>query len=163
RYADCTEVFFDTEPGVPIRARLFKPRRLTPETPLLLYVKRPIDSIHPLDLDEFLPVLGRATVLILNPRLTEHPVTPFQLAEIERSASWTGRTVAAMQVWDVLRAVEWAAREAKVPTASVTVYGKGEMGVVGLYAALFDARVRQVILKDPPESHRQGPALLNVL
>src|SRR5262249_19688183 len=60
RYADCTEVFFDTEPGVPIRARLFKPRRLTPETPLLLYVKRPIDSIHPLDLDEFLPVLGRA-------------------------------------------------------------------------------------------------------
>jgi cephalosporin-C deacetylase-like acetyl esterase len=163
RYADCKEVFFDTEPGVPIRARLFKPRKLTPQTPLLVYVKRPIDSIHPLDLDELLPVLGRATVIVLNPRLTEHPVTPFETAEIERSASWIGRTVAAMQVWDILRAVEWAAGNEKIPFSSVTVYGKGEIGILGLYAALFDDRIRQVILKDPPESHRQGPALLNVL
>ena len=37
------------------------------------------------------------------------------------------------------------------------------MGILGLYAALFDDRIRQVILKDPPESHRLGPALLNVL
>src|SRR5207244_3427388 len=93
QYADCKEVFIDTERGVPIRARLFKPRRPTHELPLLLYVKRPIDSIHPFDLDELLPALGRATVLVVNPRLTEHPMTPFQLAEIERSASWTGRTV----------------------------------------------------------------------
>src|SRR6266850_8337747 len=28
RYADCKEVFFDTETSVPIRARLFKPRKL---------------------------------------------------------------------------------------------------------------------------------------
>jgi cephalosporin-C deacetylase-like acetyl esterase len=163
RYADCKEVFFDTEPGVPIRARLLKPRQLTQRTPLLLYVKRPIDSVYFLDLDELPPVLGRATVIILNPRLTERPVTPFELAEIERSASWTGRTVASMKVWDILRAVEWAAGEEKIPMSSVTVYGKGEMGILGLYAALFDDRIRQVILKDPPESHRQGPALLNVL
>src|SRR5437899_9045680 len=32
-----------------------------------------------------------------------------------------------------------------------------------LYAGLFDDRIRQVILKDPSESHQQGPALLNVL
>src|SRR5204863_444078 len=83
---------------------LLKPRQLTQPTPLLIYVKRPIDSIHPLDLDELLPVLGRATVIILNPRGTEHPVTPFEFAEIERSASWIGRTVASMQVWDILRA-----------------------------------------------------------
>src|SRR5439155_12587118 len=92
RYANCKEVFFDSEPGVPIRARLFAPRNATPRTPLLICVKRPIDAIHPLDLDELLPVLGRYTVLVLNPRLTEHPVTPFQFAEIERSASWIGRT-----------------------------------------------------------------------
>jgi cephalosporin-C deacetylase-like acetyl esterase len=163
RYADCKEVFFDTEPGVPIRARVLKPRQLTQRTPLLLYVKRPNDSVYFLDLDELLPILGRATVIILNPRLTERPVTPFELAEIERSASWIGRTVAAMQVWDILRAVDWAAAEEKIPMSSVTVYGKGEMGILGLYAALFDNRIRQVILKDPPESHWQGPALLNVL
>jgi cephalosporin-C deacetylase-like acetyl esterase len=163
RYADCKEVFFDTEPDVPIRARLFMPRKRTPEAPLLLYIKRPIDSIHPLDLDDLLPVLGRIPVLVLNPRLTEHPVTPFELAEIERSASWIGRTVAAMQVWDILRAIEWAYREEKLSVSGVAVYGKGEMGILGLYAALFDDRIQQVLLKDPPDSHRQGPALLNVL
>src|SRR5262249_57598078 len=53
RYADCKEVFFDTEPGLQIRGRLLKPRQLTERTPLLLYVKRPIDSVYFLDLDEF--------------------------------------------------------------------------------------------------------------
>src|SRR5262249_20297856 len=126
QYADYKEVIFDAEPGVPVRARLLKPRQLTHQTPLLILIKRPIDSIYPLDLDELLPVLGRYTVLILNPRLTEHPVTPFQHAEIERSASWVGRTIASMQVWDVLRAVEWAGAEEKLPMTAVTVYGKGE-------------------------------------
>jgi hypothetical protein len=163
RYADFKEVFFETEPGVPIRARLLRPRKLTSVTPLLISVKRPIDSIHPLDIDELLPMLGRYTLLILNPRLTEHPITPFQHAEIERSASWVGRTIACMQVWDILRAIEWAAEEEKIPVSSVAVYGKGEMGILGLYAGLFDDRIQQVILKDAPESHLQGPALLNVL
>jgi hypothetical protein len=66
-------------------------------------------------------------------------------------------------VWDVLRALEWAIAEEKIPMSSVTVFGKGEMGIIGLYAGLFDDRIEQVILKDPPDSHRQGPALLNVL
>ena len=37
------------------------------------------------------------------------------------------------------------------------------MGILALYAGLFDERVQQVILNDPPGSHWQGPALLNVL
>src|SRR5262249_53538221 len=44
-----------------------------------------------------------------------------------------------------------------------TLYGKGEMGIVCLYAALFDDRVQQVILNDAPGSHWVGPALMNVL
>ena len=35
--------------------------------------------------------------------------------------------------------------------------------MVALYAALFDERVKGVILGDPPASHWQRPALLNVL
>lgn len=163
RYADYKEAIFDSEPGVPIRARLLKPRTAGKETPLLLYVKRAADSIYPLDLDELLPLLGRCTVLILYPRLTETAVPPREYAEIERSASWVGRTVASMQVWDVLRAVEWAWEEERVPSSSLAVYGKGEAGILGLYAALFDDRIRQAVLHDPPESHRRGPALLNIL
>ena len=162
KYADFKDVVFDSEPGVPIRVQLYTPKNVTPDTPLLLTVKRPTDSIYPLDLDEHLPVLGRFTVLVLNPRLTEHPVTAFQHAEIERSASWVGRTTASMQVWDILRALQWAEAE-KLPMRSVTVYGKGDMGVLGLYAGILDERISQVILNDPPNSHRQSPALLNVL
>jgi hypothetical protein len=163
RYADYQEFLLDSEPGVPIRAQLLQPKDRSTRTPLLLYAKRPGDSIYFLDLDELLPLLGRCAVLILNPRQTEHPVSAFAYAEIARTASWIGRTVAAMQVWDILRAAEWVTGEQGLTPDSIRLYGKGEMGIVALYAGLFDARVQQVILKDPPASHWQGPALLNVL
>ncbi len=162
RYADYKDVEFSTELGVRVRAQLLRPKDWS-EKPTLLYVKRPGDSIYFLDLDELLPVLGRYNVLILNPRMTEHPVTAFEYAEIERSASWVGRTVASMQVWDILRTIEWAASEEKLPSASISLYGKGDMGILALYAGLFDERVSQVILNNPPGSHWQGAALLNVL
>ncbi len=163
QYADFQEVSFDTEPGVPIRARLLKPKKPSKEAPLLIYVKRAGDSIHPMDFDELLPVLGRFTVLILDPRFTEHPIPPREFADLERSASWVGRTVASMQVWDILRAVEWVAAEEKLPASSIALYGKREMGVLALYAGLFDPRVTKVVLRDPDGSHVEGPALLNVL
>jgi cephalosporin-C deacetylase-like acetyl esterase len=162
RYADYKDVEFTSETGVRVRAQLLRPKG-QPHAPLLIYAKRAGDSIYFLDLDELLPVLGRYAVLILNPRLTEQPVSAFQYAEIERSASWVGRTVAAMQTWDILRAIEWASGEERIAGRGISLYGKGEMGILALYAALFDERVSQVVLNDPPASHWQGPALLNVL
>jgi len=67
-----------------------------------------------------------------------------------------------MQILDVLRAVEWAATEERLGPA-ISIYGKGDMAAVSLYAALFDERVKQIILNDVPASHWQRPALLNVL
>ena len=86
-----------------------------------------------------------------------------QYRDIQMTAAWCGRTVAAMQVWDVLRAVEWGLHEEKLEPAEISLYGKGEMGIIGLYATLRDQRIGRVILKDPPASHWQGPALLNIL
>ncbi len=68
-----------------------------------------------------------------------------------------------MQVWDVLRAIEWVTSEEKISPPLISIYGKGEMGILALYAGLFDERVKQVILNDPPASHWQKPALLNIL
>lgn len=165
RYADYKEVAFWSEPGVQIRGQLFTPKINPSKAPVLLYVKRPGDSLfpYPIDFDELLPLFGRYTVLILNPRMTEHSISAFQYAEIERTASWIGRTVASMQVWDILRAVEWLQQDSGVHASSISVYGKGDMGVLALYAGLFDERIQQVILSDPPGSHWKGPALLNVL
>ncbi len=169
RYAEYKDVAFESEQGVTIRAQLLRPRKSAIRNPqsaiedLLIYVKRPGDSIYFLDLDELLPLLGRCAVLILNPRLTEHPVSAFENAEIERTASWIGRTVASMQVWDILRAVEWVTTEEGISPSSISLYGKGDMGILSLYAGLFDARIQQIVLRDPPATHRQSPALLNVL
>ncbi|MEO8428834.1 MAG: acetylxylan esterase [Verrucomicrobiota bacterium] len=163
KYADYKDVSFQTEGGVRIRAQLLAPKQGLAGAPLLIYVKRPGDSIYFMDFDELLPVIGHYTVLILNPRLSELPVSSADYASIEMTAAWSGRTIAAMQVWDILRAVEWAANEERIPASSIAIYGKGEMGILALYAALFDQRVSQVILNDPPGSHWQSPALLNVL
>jgi cephalosporin-C deacetylase-like acetyl esterase len=163
RYADYQDVAFSSEAGVRIRGQLFTPKLNAAKAPVLLYVKRPGDSIYPLDLDELLPLLGRYTVFVLNPRMTEDPISPFEYAEIERTGSWIGRTVASMQAWDVLRAVEWLVQESGVPASSISVYGKGEMGILAIYAGLFTDRIQQVILSAPPDSHWRGPALLNVL
>ena len=101
--------------------------------------------------------------MILNPRFTDHPLSARERADLEVSSSWSGRTMASQQVWDLLRCVEWMEREARLPMERLALYAKDEMGVVGLYAGLFDDRIRQVILAQPPASHWRGPALLNVL
>jgi cephalosporin-C deacetylase-like acetyl esterase len=163
RYADYQDVEFTTEPGVRVRAQFLRSRSNPETAPVLIYAKRHGDSIYFLDLDELLPVLGRYSVLILNPRLTEGSVSPYEYAELERTASWIGRTVASMQVWDILRSVEWLVSERKVPASSISIYGKEDMGILAVYAGLLDERISQVILNDPPASHWTGPALLNVL
>jgi hypothetical protein len=165
KYCDYKEVTFQSEDGVRIRGQLLTPRNRSSNTPapLLIYVKRAGDSIYFMDTDELLPLLGRCPVLILNPRFTEPSMSPSEYADVERTAVWVGRTIAAMQVWDILRGVSWAADEAKIAAASIALYGKGEMGILGLYAALFDPRIKQIVLNDPPASHWQRPALINVL
>ncbi len=163
RYAGYKDIEFTSEPGIRIRAQLFKPNDSSKPAPVLIYVKRPGDSIYFLDLDDLLPVLGRCTVLVLNPRLTEKAVSAFEYAEIERTASWAGRTVGSMQVWDILRAIEWLTDEGGFSSHPISIYGKGDMGILALYAGLFDERVKEIILDDPPSSHWQKPALLNVL
>ncbi|HEX9249947.1 MAG TPA: hypothetical protein VF856_10635, partial [Gemmatimonadaceae bacterium] len=163
KYADYKEVSFQSEDGVRIRAQLLTPKHPSRDAPLLIYVKRSGDSIYFMDTDELLPLLGRYTVLILSPRFTEQSLSASEYTDIERTAVWVGRTIAAMQVWDILRAVSWAADEGKIGASSISLHGKGDMGILGLYAALFDDRIKQIILNDPPASHWQRPALLNVL
>jgi len=162
-YSDFKDASFQSDAGVRIRAQLLLPKRQVPQAPLLIHVKRAADSFNSSDVDELLPLFGRYTVLLLNPRLTEQTMSAAEYADVERTAVWTGRTIAAMQLWDILRAVRWVTEDQGIPASRISLYGKGEMGILALYAALFDERIEQVILNDPPASHWQGPALLNVL
>jgi len=163
RYANYEEVSFQSEAGVRVHGRLLTPRQVTAPLPLLVCVKSPGGSVYAMDTDHLLPLLGHCTVLILYPRFTERPLTAAEHTNLERTSAWVGRTIAAMQVWDILRTVRWAVDERRLSASSISLYGRGEMGVLALYAGLFDPRIDQVILSDAPASHWQGPALLNVL
>jgi cephalosporin-C deacetylase-like acetyl esterase len=163
RYARYQDVSFQSEDGVRIRAQLLTPPGESVTAPLLIYVKRAGDSIYAMDMDELLPLLGRYAVLILNPRFTEVPPGPEEYADIERTAVWVGRTIAALQVWDIRRAIDWVLQDRRFEPSAISVYGKGDMGILALYAVLMDDRVGTVVLNDPPGSHWHRPALLNVL
>jgi hypothetical protein len=86
---------------------------------------------------------------------------------VRRSAAWTGRTIASMQVWDTLRAIEAVRRLPMVRSgARIALAAQGDMAVVALYAALIDGRITTLFLDSPPASQNvpsapdgRGPAI----
>jgi cephalosporin-C deacetylase-like acetyl esterase len=82
---------------------------------------------------------------------------------MKRQAMVAGTSLESMQVYEVLRSLELLRELPEVDAARVTIAGKGESGVNGLYAALLDGRVERVVLGSPPASHRQGPVYLGIL
>ena len=70
---------------------------------------------------------------------------------IRRASAWTGRTIASMQVYDLLRCIEFCRTLETVDPEKIGIAARDEMGVVALYAALLDGRCHTIILRDPPE------------
>jgi hypothetical protein len=85
------------------------------------------------------------------------------LHHMKRQAMVAGTSLESMQVYEVLRSLEFLRSLPEVDPHQVTVAGKGESGVNGLYAALLDGNVTRIVLGAPPVSHRQGPTYLDVL
>ena len=85
------------------------------------------------------------------------------LHHMKRQAMVAGTTLDAMAVYDALRALEFLRSQPEVDPARITILGKGELGVNGLYAALLDGAVERVVLESPSASHREAPIYLNVL
>jgi hypothetical protein len=161
--SDTFNVEFTTEQDIRVQGQLFVPREESARREALIYVKRAEDIIFPADWDPLLPVLGRKVVLVLHPRGVDYPVDNLRLSTIKRTAALLGGTLETMQLWDLLRSVDFLAADQGLPLKAVSVYGRGQMGPLGLYAAALDDRITRVILDDPPGSHWQGPPLLNIL
>ncbi len=78
---------------------------------------------------------------------------------VERSHALLGRTVDEGRVCDICAELQIPSKQ-KVP---VKLIGHGEAGILAAYAALFDPNVKEVVVIDPPRSHKQGPYFPNVL
>ena len=71
---------------------------------------------------------------------------------IRRAAAWTGRTIASMRVYDVLRCLEMLRSLEGCEKQSISIAASGEMAAVALYAAFLDGNIHSIIIKDPPAS-----------
>lgn len=69
---------------------------------------------------------------------------------IRRAAAWTGRTIASMRVYDVLRCLEALRSIPGLDAHNISILAQGEMAAIAAYAALFDGHVKSLLLKDPP-------------
>lgn len=163
RYAEAWNVEFTSEAGVRVTGQLFLPRDARLRSDVLIYVKGADDLVDTVDYDLILPALGKQVVLTLQPRAVDYPLDRGGIATVKRTAALLGATLESMQVYDILRAVEYLISGERLTPTSIAVFGRGQIGALGIYAALLDARITRVIVSDPPASHWQGPALLNVL
>jgi len=163
KYTNVFNVTFTSEPWVQVRGRLYRPKG--PEKPrrALIYVKGRHDDISGVDFDKLLPLFGRYEILVLQPRATDFPISDVDWSTLERTSEILGATVESMQVWDIMRAIDFMTTNLKIDPASISLYGKGDMGILALYAAIMDSRPGCVILDHPPATHWNGPPLLNVL
>jgi cephalosporin-C deacetylase-like acetyl esterase len=163
KYTDVFSVTFNSEPSVQVRGILYRPKG--PEKPrrALIYVKGRHDDISVVDFDKLLPLFGRYEILVLQPRATDFAISDQDWVTLERTAEILGSTIESMQVWDIMRAIDFMTANEKVDPASLSIYGKDDMGILALYAAIMDSRPGCVVLDHPPTTHWDGPPLLNVL
>jgi len=85
------------------------------------------------------------------------------LHHMKRQAMVVGVTIESMQLYEVLRSLEFLRSLPEVDPSRIIIVGKGETGIHGVYAALLDGNVQRVVIGSPTASHRQGPTYLGIL
>ncbi len=89
---------------------------------------------------------------------------PREQTHIRRRFMLLGQTLDGMQVWDIRRGLQALRRIGDFGSESLTLKGRGTMGVNLLYAALFEeGPFARLSLRAIPGSHHDGPQYLNVL
>jgi hypothetical protein len=81
---------------------------------------------------------------------------------VARAHALVGRTVDEGRLLDVIASVKYRNADSGTAT-SWKLIGRGQAGVIAAYAALFEPSIKEVIIVDPPTSHKDGPIFLNVL
>jgi dienelactone hydrolase len=147
-----------TEPGIEVAALDLRRERWSAKrgTVIVLNENESADTVP----EWAKPMAGEDALVVLAPR----GVGPTAWVRksppnyVERAHALLGRTVDEGRVWDVAAVVRWAA-----DTRTWRVAGIRQAGVIGAYAALFEPAIQEVVVVDPPASHRDGPIFINVL
>ncbi len=80
---------------------------------------------------------------------------------VERSHVLLGHTADQGKILDFIESVHYLRKEWKLKDIRIGGYGRD--GILAAYAALFEPSIKEVIVIDPPKSHKEGPYFLNVM
>jgi len=151
---------FDSEPGLSVET-MFRAAEETGGSSLLYVASGGEDLLAVRDTLRQVWGSKKNAVMIVYPRgIGEVGWEKKFVKDTLRNAMHTGRTIDSMRTWDVLQAARILHAKAGGP---VVTLGSGVSGILGLYAALFNNNIEQVMLIDAPPSHVGGPVLLNIL
>ncbi len=155
-------VLLETEPGVLVRAR----RGITLEKP----ARSVIVVLNPDEADYQIPDWAKSlvkdddAVTVVSPRgcggLAWTRKSPPNT--VERAHALLGTTVDTGRVRDI-QALARMIHETDENNTPIVVAGRGQAGVLGAYAAIFEPAINEVVAVEPPASHKEGPIFLNVL
>jgi cephalosporin-C deacetylase-like acetyl esterase len=81
---------------------------------------------------------------------------------VARAHALLGLTVDEGRIWDIIATFRMLDDEAKGKRAW-RIVGRGQAGILAAYAALLEPSIKEVVIVDPPASHRDGPIFLNVM
>ena len=155
----------DPDDDTPIRTEVRKPKEIDGKLPALLYIASDGEDVA--YINDVLSGVNRRNEsirMIVWPRgVGEIPWSRTFWKDTLRNAMHTGQTIDSMRLRDVLSAFEKLRVEQGVDPERIMILGKGISGALGLYAALLEPRVNQVMLMDAPSSHREGPIFLNIM
>ena len=142
---------FVSEEGWRLKISLQKEKQSTEEKqPVLLVLKNPDEGRW--DSYSLTSGLGeKMTIARFEARgIGETGWSPSLQWHIRRSAAWTGRTIASMRVYDVLRSIETLREIRGVDPNNISIIAEGEMAAIASYAALLDGKIKTLLIKDPP-------------
>jgi len=154
-----------SEPGIRVRGLVRTTAgRGSPRLPTVVYIASEGEDEESIRRTLVQVVNDKNLVLIVFPRgVDEVPWRRTVQRDVLRNAMHLGRTLDSMRLWDVMRSVNAVKQQVDADPQRITLVGRDTSGVLGLYAAIFDESVAQVVLLEPPPSHQQGPIFLNIL
>lgn len=87
---------------------------------------------------------------------------PKKQVQIRRRFYLLGQSLDGMRAWDVRRAIQLLRAEQPYSKTRLWLQAEKQMGLIALYASLFEDGIERLDLHQLPRSHRDGPYLLNV-
>ncbi len=152
-----------SEPGVRVRGLIRNPRGSS-RTPAVVYIASEGEDDESIRRTLVRILNDEKLLLIVFPRgIDEVPWRRTAQRDVLRNAMHVGRSLDSMRLWDVMGSVEALKQQPDVDPQRISVLGRGVSGMLGLYAAILDESIAQVVLMEPTLSHREGPIFLNIL